>query len=322
MNQRVTAARNANNILITKGVNGNMATETSLEQLQKRIAYWTESHETSTTPIPGLSMFRLLAANEPVVSLYKPSVCLIAQGSKRVWWGKETIIYNTQNYLISSVHIPTSVQVVEASQEKPYLGLTLDLNLSEINQLMADSNLPAPRTQTSSRGIATGKVGEALLDAFVRLIELLDTEQDIPILAPLIQREIMYRLLVGDQGIKLRQIATVGSQSNQIANAIAWLQSNFQKTIRIGDLADQAGMSVSTFHHHFRSITALSPLQYQKHLRLQEARRLMLVENLDAGDASFEVGYDSPSQFSREYSRLFGMSPRRDIRELMQTNNL
>jgi len=190
--------------------------------------------------------------------------------------------------------------------------------MREVAQLMADSQLPPPRTQQSSRGMATGEVTRPLVDAIVRLIGLLEAEEDIPILAPVIQREIIYRLLTGDQGARLRQIAAAGSQSRQIARALEWLKENFTQPLRIDDLAEQARMSTSTFHHHFRLMTALSPLQYQKQLRLQEARRLMLAERLDAATAAFQVGYESPSQFSREYGRLFGAPPLRDITNLRQ----
>jgi transcriptional regulator GlxA family with amidase domain len=181
-----------------------------------------------------------------------------------------------------------------------------------------DSNLPLSRPQQSSRGMATGEVTLPLLTAFQRLVDLLAEPKDIPILAPIIQREIFYRLLVGDQGARLRQIASAGSQSQQIARAIDWLKDNFTRPLRIDDLATQVNMSTSTFHHHFRTLTAMSPLQYQKWLRLNEARRMMLIENQDAATVAFQVGYESPSQFSREYSRLFGEPPLRDITNLRQ----
>jgi AraC-like DNA-binding protein len=183
---------------------------------------------------------------------------------------------------------------------------------------MVDSNLPPPRAQESSRGMAIGDVTLPLLTAFQRLIDLLDEPKDIPILAPIFQREIIYRLLVGDQGARLRQMASAGSQSRQIARAIGWLKGNFTRPLRIDDLAAQVNMSTSTFHHHFRALTAMSPLQYQKWLRLNEARRLMLTEHVDAANAAFQVGYESPSQFSREYRRFFGESPLRDITYLRQ----
>ena len=205
---------------------------------------------------------------------------------------------------------------MNASREKPCLSLLLKLDQREISQLMADSNLPPPRAQQSSRAMAVGEVTLPLLTAFQRLIDLLDESKDIPILAPIIQREIFYRLLVGDQGVRLRQMASSGSQSQQIARAIDWLKGNFTRPLSIDDLATELNMSTSTFHHHFRALTAMSPLQYQKRLRLNEARRLMLTEGLDAASTAFQVGYESPSQFSREYSRLFGNSPLRDITNL------
>ncbi|AJE04842.1 AraC family transcriptional regulator [Geobacter pickeringii] len=292
--------------------------EGTREALRKSIARWTDKESRLETAIPSLWLSRLEEPTEPMSGMYEPSICLVAQGAKRVLLGDDTYVYDAQHYLITSVHLPTVVQVVEASREKPYLGLMLKLDVREIAQLMGDSHLPPPRAQQSSRGMATGRVTLPLLTAFQRLIDLLDDEQDIPILAPIIQREIIYRLLVGDQGGRLREIAATGSQSHQIARAIEWLKGNFSQPLRIDDLAAQARMSSSTFHHHFRSMTALSPLQFQKQLRLQEARRLMLMEHLDAATAAFQVGYESPSQFSREYSRLFGAPPLRDITQLRQ----
>ncbi len=292
--------------------------ETALEALGKSIARWTDKDELLTTAIPALSLFRREEPTEPITGMYEPSICLVAQGAKRVLLGDDTFVYDAHHYLITSVHLPTVVQIIEASREKPYMGLRLTLNLREVSQLMADSNLPPPRAQQSSRGMATGEVTLPLLIAFGRLIDLLADQQDIPILAPIIQREIIYRLLVGDQGARLRQIASAGSRSHQISRAIDWLKSNYTNQLRIDDLARQVNMSVSTFHHHFRALTAMSPLQFQKRLRLNEARRLMLSEPLDATTAAFQVGYESTSQFSREYSRLFGSPPLRDINNLRQ----
>jgi AraC-like DNA-binding protein len=290
----------------------------ALEALGGSVARLTEQGELHTTAVPGLSLFRRTGPTEPITGMYQPSICLVAQGAKRVMLGDDTYVYDAQHYLITSVHLPTVVQIIEASPEKPYLGLRLTFNLGEIAQLMADSNLPPPRTQQSSRGMATGEVTVPLLGAFQRLVDLLAEPKDIPILAPVIQREIIYRLLVGDQGARLRQIASAGSQSHQIARAIDWLKGNFTLPVRVDDLAMQVNMSTSTFHHHFRAMTAMSPLQYQKTLRLNEARRLMLMERLDAATAAFQVGYESPSQFSREYSRHFGAPPLRDITNLRE----
>jgi AraC-like DNA-binding protein len=206
-------------------------------------------------------------------------------------------------------------------RERPCTGLVFKPDQREISQLMADSNLPQPRTQQSGRGIVLGEISLPLLNAFGRLLDLLD-EPRVSRFAPIIRRKIFYRLLVGDQGARLRQMASAGSRSQQIARAIDWLKGNFAKPLRIDGLAAQINMSTSTFHHHFRQMTAMSPLQYQKWLRLNEARRLMLAEQQDAAAAAFQVGYESPSQFSREYSRLFGAPPLRDITNLREVTAL
>src|SRR5208282_2427754 len=296
--------------------NNNMGT--ALEVLGKSIARWTDRGDQLVTAIPGLSLFQRNEPTQPESRMYEPRICLIAQGAKRVLLGDDTYVYGERHFLITSVNLPTVVQITKASREKPCLGLILKLDQREISQLMVDSNLPLPRLQQSSRGMATGEVTLPLLAAFQRLIDLLAEPKDIPILAPIIQREIFYRLLVSDQGARLRQIASAGSQSQQIARAIDWLKDNFTRPLRIDDLATQVNMSTSTFHHHFRTLTAMSPLQYQKWLRLNEARRLMLIENQDAATVAFQVGYESPSQFSREYGRLFGAPPLRDITSLRQ----
>jgi AraC-like DNA-binding protein len=301
-----------------KAVTKNNDMEIALDALGKSIARWTDKGDQPTTAIPGLSLFQRIAPTPPASFMFEPRICVIAQGAKRVLLGDETYVYDPQHFLITSVDLPTVAEIIDASREKPYLGLVMTIDQREISQLMVDSNLPPPRPQHSSRGIATGEVTLPLLTAFQRLIGLLAEPKDIPILAPVIQREIFYRLLVGDQGARLRQMASTGSQSQQIARAIHWLKSNFTRPLRIDDLASQVNMSTSTFHHHFRAVTAMSPLQYQKWLRLSEARRLMLAEDQDATTAAFQVGYESPSQFSREYGRLFGAPPLRDITSLRQ----
>ena len=282
------------------------------------IARLTEQSERIEDTVPGLTLYRRENPSEPKSAMYEPSLCFVVQGSKRVLLGEAPLTYDAQHYLITAVDVPTVVQVVKASKQVPLLGIVLKLDRREISKLVIDSNLPAPPVQSSGPGMEIGTVTLPLASAFLRLIELHDAPEDIPILAPAIKREIYYRLLTGDQGIRLRQIALAGSQSHQVARAIDWLKENFTQTMRVEELARQVNMSTSTFHHHFRSLTAKSPLQYQKWLRLNEARRLMLVDQLDAASASFEVGYDSPSQFSREYSRLFGNSPQRDIVSLRQ----
>ena len=295
--------------------------EVALEALCRSIARWTDKSDRVVTAIPGLILARRVEPTKPMSIMYEPRICVIAQGAKRVQLGDDAYVYDAHHFLLTSVDLPTFVQVIKASPEKPYLGLVLNIDQREISQLMVDSNLPPPRLQQSSRGMATGEVTLPLLAAVQRLIDLLDEPKDIPILAPIIEREIFYRLLVGDQGARLRQIAAAGSQGNQITRAIDWLKGNFTRPLHIDDLAAQVNMSTSTFHHHFRQVTAMSPLQYQKWLRLNEARRLMLAEDRDATTAAFQVGYESPSQFSREYSRLFGAPPMRDITGLRQMAN-
>lgn len=286
--------------------------------LGESIAKWTNTEERVETPIPGLGLFRRTQPTEPMGGMYEPSICVIAQGAKRVLLGDETYVYDAEHYLITAVHLPTIAEVITASQERPYLGLRLKFDLNELSQLMAHSKLPPPRVQQSPRGMATGDVTLPLLSGFQRLLDLLNEEEDIPILAPVITREIAYRLLKGEQGNRLRQIASVFSQGHQIAQVIEWLKDNYTQSIRIEDLAKQVNMSITTFHLHFKSLTAMTPLQFQKILRLNEARRIMLTEPTDAATVAFHVGYESASQFNREYNRLFGAPPLRDIKKLRQ----
>jgi AraC-like DNA-binding protein len=292
--------------------------EVALEFLRESIARWTNKGDQQPSMIPALSLFREDEPTEPMSAVYEPSICMVVQGAKRVLLGNETYVYNDHQYLITSVDLPTFFQVVEASKVRPLLGLKLTFEIQEVSGLLIDSNFPHYRAQKSAHGMATSEITLPLLTAFQRLIDLLDEEHDIPILAPIIQKEIIYLLLVGEQGARLRQIAAAGSQGQQVARAIVWLKNNFSQQLRIDDLASQAHMSTSSFHNHFRSLTALSPLQYQKHLRLHEARRLMLAERMDAANAAFQVGYESPSQFNREYNRMFGAPPLRDVTNLRQ----
>jgi len=299
-------------------ITGSTSSSAALHSLRNHIAQWTKHGDQLVTAIPGLSLFQREAPTPPTSYMYERSICVVAQGVKRVLIGDDAYVYDVHHFLITSVDLPMVAEVITASREKPYLSLLLKLDRHDISQLMVDTNLPPPRAQQSRRGMAIGKVTFPLLDALQRLIGLLDEPKDIPILAPMIRREIVYRLLVGDQGTRLRQMASAGSQSHQIARAIDWLKRHFTEPLRIEDLATHVNMSASTFHHHFRELTAMSPLQYQKWLRLNEARRVMLTEQLDATTAAFQVGYESPSQFSREYGRLFGAPPMRDIQTLRE----
>lgn len=288
--------------------------------LAEKVDRWTlVSGKETTTAYAALSIYRHEAPTELISYLQEPSLCLIVQGKKRVLLGEETYSYDKDHYLITAVDLPLIAQIYEASGTSPYLGLTLRLEKKQIAQMLLDDHVSISRNQASDRGLVISKIELPIVQAILRLIDLLDQPDDIPVLAPLIQREILYRLLISEQGRRLQQISMVGSHSHQIARAIEWLKENYDKSFKVEDLAMQSGMSTSSLHYHFRALTAMSPLQFQKRLRLNEARQLMLMEQKDATTAAFEVGYESPSQFSREYSRLFGAPPSRDIKKLLET---
>lgn len=264
--------------------------------------------------LPGLALFRSDNLNGTVCGVYEPCVALILQGSKRVVLGDDTFVYDTRRYLVASLDLPTLATILEASPQRPYLALVLRLDPREIAELLLGGPLrQMPLPARDGRAMATGEVTLPLLDAFRRLLDLAGRPDDVPVLAPLVQREILYHLLIGEAGARLRQIASAESQGYQIARAIDRLKTRYAEPLRVEELAREVRMSVSTFHHHFKALTAMSPLQYQKRLRLAEARRLMLAENLDASTAAYRVGYESASQFSREYGRQFGAPPTRDI---------
>ncbi|WP_042554398.1 MULTISPECIES: AraC family transcriptional regulator [Pseudomonas] len=265
------------------------------------------------TAIAGLGFFRREEPSPPVVCMVEPSIILVAQGEKRLWVGGEGYPYDPSRFLVTSLNLPANSEVLVASPQRPCLGLTLKLDLRVLAELIAEGGLPTSRDRSAGTGVGIGGVTAPLLASFERLLALLDEPEAIPVLAPLIQREIHYRLLMSDQAGKLRQITSVDGQGYRIAKAIDWLKLNFAMSLRVEELAARVQMSSPTFHHHFRQLTAMSPLQYQKWLRLNEAKRLMLNEHLDVSSAAFKVGYESPSQFSREYSRLFGAPPKRDI---------
>lgn len=265
------------------------------------------------TPISGLTFFRREAPAAPAVCMVEPSIVLVAQGAKQIWLGGKAYPYDTARFLITSLDLPANSEVVTASSEQPCLGLTLRLDLRVVADLIAQGSLPSQRDRAVGTGVGLGTATAAILRPFERLLELLDEPDAIPVLAPLIQREIHYRLLMSDQAAKLRQIASIDGQGHRIAKAIDWLKLNYALPLRVEELAARVQMSTPTFHQHFRQLTAMSPLQYQKWLRLNEAKRLMLNEHMDVSRAAFKVGYESPSQFSREYSRLFGSAPKRDI---------
>lgn len=287
-------------------------------RLAQKIAYLTGEHHRIDTAIPGLSLHNWPHPTDPTSYTMAPSICLIGQGRKRVFLGGDAYIYDAHRFLVSSVDLPVVSQILEASSDEPYLGLTYELDLKMLARMMFDNpNLAANISSAQqSNGISVSHIPEKLLDAVCRLIDLLDDPGDIPILAPLIQREIYFRLLKSSQGHRLKQLVSSDSHSHRISRTIEWLTQNYTKPLKVEDLADKAGLSTSAFHHHFKTITSMSPLQFQKKMRLNEARRLMLAEELDASTAAFSVGYESPSQFNREYKRQFGASPKQDVKAL------
>lgn len=267
------------------------------------------------TAIPGLTLFRGSDVSAPACAIVSPVIAIIAQGAKRIVLGGETHDYDARHYLVSSVELPMYGQITAASAQAPYLGLAIDLQPLKIAEL--DARIAAGHRETSvARGLGVGLMTAAMHDAVLRLLRLLDTPQDIAVLAPLIEQELLYHVLRGPLGARLRHASTNGHRSHQVVRAINRIKSELARPLSIDELARTANMSRSSLHHHFKALTAMTPLQYQKLLRLQEARNLMLLHDEDAATAAHRVGYESASQFSREYRRLFGQSPARDIAQL------
>jgi AraC-like DNA-binding protein len=287
-----------------------------LKELASKIAFFVGSRERLITDVPGLLFSRRTVPTAPASATYEPSLAVVAQGRKQANLGGTNFIFDQSRYLLTSLDLPVICNVIEASEHVPYLCFLLKLEMPVVRELLTREEIHEPELPSDKPAMALGKTTPELLDACCRLVDLLNSPQDIPFLSGLIQREIIYRILRGPEGARLRAIATLGDQSHRTAKAIAWVKANFAKPLRVEDLANIAGMGVSTLHHHFRALTAMSPLQYQKQLRLQAARDFMLKDGLDAASAAFEVGYESATQFNREYSRFFGRPPMRDIRTL------
>jgi AraC-like DNA-binding protein len=270
------------------------------------------------TPIAGLTLHRIMRPGGPKPAIQMPALSLIAQGSKRLLVGGEEYEYDPLHYMVTSVDLPAVGKVTVASATQPYLGLRLDLDVEAIVELIQDEKLPPVAHAEASRGLFVNRLSTTMLDAVLRLLRLVETPDDIPILAPMVKREILYRLLRNGQGARLRQMALQDSQTQRVAKAIRLLRDNFARSIRVESIAKDVHMSVSSLHHQFKAVTAMSPLQYQKQLRLQEARRLMIFGDVDVAIAAHRVGYESASQFSREYSRFFGAPPLRDRRRWLE----
>jgi AraC-like DNA-binding protein len=269
------------------------------------------------TAIENLVFGRQTAPTNPVHLAHRPAFALIAQGQKSVTLGQDVYHYGVGDCVVVSFDLPVISRVSVASPQAPHLGLGMMINPDRLREVLQRIAVPqVAATADGMRGLAVHKASPALVDATLRYLRLLDTPSDIAGVAPLVEQEILYRLLTGPYGPRLIQIATVDSPGNRVAKAIAWLREHYARPLRIEDLADHCGMSVSSLHHHFKAVAAMTPMQYQKQLRLNEARRLMLVENMDAGTAGHNVGYQSPSQFGLEYTRLYGQSPLRDVATL------
>lgn len=288
------------------------------KELARKIAVRTPLLGENPTPVPGLALYRRIAPTACVLATYEPSFTVFVQGRKRINLGGTVYLCDESSFLLSSIDVPAESQILTASEQVPMLSMFLRLKMPMVREILSLEDLPEFESSMRYRALAVGETTAGLLDACSRLIDLLDTPEDVPYLSHLIEREIVYRVLRSPQGERLRAIATAGDLSHKTARAIAWLKANYAKPLHIEELASIARMGVSTLHHQFRAITAMSPLQYQKQLRMQAARQRMLMDGLDATSAAFEVGYESVSQFNREYSRLFGQPPMRDVKNLRQ----
>jgi AraC-like DNA-binding protein len=269
-------------------------------------------------PLKGLHLHRSSSPTELAHGMSTPAFCVIAQGSKEVFLGEERYQYDPAHYLLTTVELPVVSQVLEASKEQPYLSARLQLDPILVGSVMVEADILSPPGHGDVKAMDVSPLDASLLDAMVRLVRLVDSPTESRVLAPLITREIVYRLLMGAQGARFRHIAILGGYTHHIARAVDLLRKDFTQPLRMESIAHELGMSVSGFHHQFKAVTALSPLQFQKRLRLQEARRLMLGEHLDAASAGFRVGYDDAAHFNREYKSLFGLPPVRDVERLRE----
>ena len=297
-------------------LNGGRA-QAAREELAERLARAVPADGT-VEPLKGLRLNRASAPNEPLHMVYDPVFCVVAQGSKEVFAGDERYVYDASRYLLVTAELPVVGRILEASPARPYLSLRLALDPTLVGEVMVEAGQPAPPNRAAVRAINVGALEADLLDAVVRLVRLVDRPAEAGFLAPMITREIIYRLWLGDQRDRLRYVAAHGGYTPSIARAIQRLHQDFDQTLRVETIARELGMSVSGFHHHFKAVTAMSPLQFQKRLRLQEARRLMLGEGLDAASAAFRVGYQDAAYFNREYKSLFGRPPMRDVGRLRE----
>ena len=289
------------------------------QELSRRVARLAPFDGFHQTALPSLGLSRGSVPTVCMPTVYQPCLGIVVQGRKRALLNGEVFNYDALNYLVVSVTLPGMGQVVEATPEHPYLSLRLNLDLEEIARLVLELGARAPLAPTADRGLFVARLDEPLLDAVLRMVKLLDTPEDIAVLGPVVQREIYYRMLRGELGYRLVDLAQSEGGNHRVVRAIEWLKQHYAAPLRVEDLADSVHMSPSALHHRFKAVTAMSPLQYQKHLRLHEARRLMFADGIECATAAHRVGYESSSQFSREYRRLFGAPPRSEIARLRET---
>jgi AraC-like DNA-binding protein len=270
-------------------------------------------HETA---IPELALWRFSQPTDLTPGIQQPAIYVVVQGRKHVQFAGETYVYDPSQYLAVSLELPVMSRVVEASPDAPYLCMTLRVEARELAALIIETGRPTPRDDHDGRALFVSPLEAPLLDGLLRLVRLLDAPQDIPVLRPLILRELYFRLLQGEQQSRLAEIAIGDGRVRRVAGAIAWIKEHYAEPLQIEALAKRVNMSPSALHGHFRAVTGVSPIQYQKRLRLEEARRLLLTGATSAETVAYEIGYASASQFSREYARLFGQPPRRDAEQL------
>jgi AraC-like DNA-binding protein len=286
----------------------------SLAELRRLIARHARDGVTRTA-LEGVSLMASETTTRPIGSVSEPALAVVAQGAKRTVLQDSVFAYGAGQYLIVSVDLPVTAHITRASREEPFLAVGMTLKPAAIAALLLDSG-PGEQARRSPLGIASSDATNEVLDALVRLLRLLDHPGDRRALGPAVEREILWRLITGDQGAMVRQIGLADSRLSLIGRSVSWLRHHYDETVRVDDLARLSGMSVSSFHRHFRAVTAMTPIQYQKQIRLQEARARLIADPHDVAGVAFAVGYESPSQFSREYRRRFGVPPGKDAEQL------
>lgn len=285
------------------------------EEIKHRIGAEFRGENFITTPIGELSFYYSTTPTNMLATVYEPSICIIVQGSKEVGIDEELIPYDSDMYLLASVHMPAKVRITEASEDRPYMGLTITFSMEQIFEVLKEVGRSPSAAKSPHRGLYFGQMEQRLLDPITRLVRLLDTPEDIPVLAPLITKEILYNVMRDEGGDFIRQYVMGGSATHRVVKAITKIKDEFREALHVKELAHFVGMSESSLYSNFKKITGMSPLQFQKSLRLQEARQLLTSQEIEAAQVAFEVGYESPSQFSREYARMFGLPPKADTQQ-------